>query len=157
MRPKHTARSWGFSLIEVLVAMAVLSIGLLSLAALQASAVRHALGSFQHSVAQLQALDAVERLWASRCVLRHGQALDTLKAEWQAAHAHQPGNIVLPDWQGDIAKISSAAGPYGTYMVAVQWAGKPTRLDLDASAHKTQKAHEAHQISQTVNIPHHSC
>jgi len=150
MRPKHTARSWGFSLIEVLVAMAVLSIGLLSMAALQASAVRHALGSFQHSVAQLQALDAVERLWASRCVLRHGQALDTLKAEWQAAHAHQPGNIVLPDWQGDIAKVNSA----GTYQVAVQWAGKPPRLGLEASA---QNALKTHQISLTVNIPHHNC
>lgn len=149
MRPNNSmARPSGFSLIEVLVAMAVLSIGLLSLAALQASAVRHALGSFQHSVAKLHMLDAVERLWASRCVVLDGHALDTLKAQWQTAQAHHPGQLYLPGWQGSIARVSSTGDPIGTFQVVVQWAGKPTRLGEQAPTH---------EISQTVNIPQHSC
>lgn len=138
----------GFSLIEVLVAVAVLSIGLLSLAALQASALRHALGSFQLSVAKLHVLDAAERLWASRCVALDSHALDTLTAEWQAAHTQTPGQFTLPGWQGGIARVGSTGGPVGTYQVAVQWAGKPTRLGSQASSR---------QLSQTVSIPHHGC
>ncbi len=148
MHHQSSASARGVSLIEVLVALVVLSIGLLSLAALQASAVRHALGSFQLSVAKLHVLDAAERLWASRCVVLDSHVLDTLKADWQATHALQPGQPTLPGWQGDIARVSSTGDPVGTYLVAVQWADKPTRPGSQSPSR---------QLSQTVSIPHHSC
>lgn len=54
----------GFSLIEALVALLVLSIGLTGLAAMQLKALQSATAGYQRSVATLAAVDAQERLWA---------------------------------------------------------------------------------------------
>lgn len=53
----------GFTLIEALVALLVLSIGLLGLAAMQIKALQGAHHSYQRSVATIAAQDMVERLW----------------------------------------------------------------------------------------------
>jgi len=65
-RPK---RSLGFTLIEILVALVILSIGLLGIAALQLRSVQNSQASFERSVATLQARDLVERMWAGICTL----------------------------------------------------------------------------------------
>ena len=59
MKTKQT----GFSLIEALVALLVLSIGLVGMAALQTRALIDAQQSYLDSVATLAAVDAQERLW----------------------------------------------------------------------------------------------
>src|SRR5690554_216842 len=59
--PSHQS---GFTLIEALVALLVLSIGLLGAAAMQLKALQSAHGGYQRAVASLAAQDAVERLWA---------------------------------------------------------------------------------------------
>ncbi|WNK20604.1 prepilin-type N-terminal cleavage/methylation domain-containing protein [Halomonas piscis] len=56
-------RQGGFTLIEALVALAILAFGLMGAAALQLKALHSATRSYQHSVATLAAVDAQERLW----------------------------------------------------------------------------------------------
>ena len=58
----HTSR--GFSLIEALIALLVLSIGMLGAAAMQLNALQGAHMAYQRSIATLAAQDAQERLWA---------------------------------------------------------------------------------------------
>ncbi|AJY49405.1 type IV pilus modification protein PilV [Halomonas sp. KO116] len=54
----------GFSLIEALIALVVLSVGLLGVAAMQLKALQSANAGYQRSVASVAAVDAQERLWA---------------------------------------------------------------------------------------------
>lgn len=54
----------GFSLIEALIALVVLSIGLIGVAAMQLKALQSATAGYQRSVVTLAAVDAQERLWA---------------------------------------------------------------------------------------------
>lgn len=54
----------GFSLIEALIALVVLSIGLIGVAAMQLKALQSATAGYQRSVASVAAVDAQERLWA---------------------------------------------------------------------------------------------
>jgi type IV pilus assembly protein PilV len=55
----------GFTLIEALIALLVLSIGLLGVAAMQLKALQGAHAAYQRSIASLAAQDAQERLWSS--------------------------------------------------------------------------------------------
>ncbi|RCV90321.1 type IV pilus modification protein PilV [Vreelandella rituensis] len=54
----------GFSLIEALIALVILSMGLMGVAAMQLKALQSATAGYQRSVATLAAVDAQERLWA---------------------------------------------------------------------------------------------
>lgn len=54
----------GFTLIEALIALLVLSIGLLGVAGMQLKALQSAHAGYQRSIASLAAQDAQERLWA---------------------------------------------------------------------------------------------
>ena len=60
----ETSRQRGFTLIEALVALLVLSIGLLGVAAMQIEALQSAHAAYQRSIASLAAQDAQEQLWA---------------------------------------------------------------------------------------------
>ena len=55
----------GFTLVEALVAILVLSLGLLGVAAMQLKAMQGAHMSYQRSLATVIAMDANERLWAA--------------------------------------------------------------------------------------------
>jgi len=59
-----TSSARGFTLIEALVALVVLSIGMLGVAAMQLKALQGAHAAYQRSIASLAAQDAQERLWA---------------------------------------------------------------------------------------------
>lgn len=54
----------GFTLIEALIALLVLSVGLLSVAAMQLKALQSAHAGYQRTVASLAAQDVVELLWS---------------------------------------------------------------------------------------------
>lgn len=66
----------GFSLIEALIALLVLSIGLIGVAAMQVKALQSATAGYQRSVATLAAVDAQERLWAELFRLRNDDSND---------------------------------------------------------------------------------
>lgn len=57
--------SGGFTLVEALIALLVLSLGLLGVAAMQLKAMQSAHVAYQRSLATVIAADANERLWAA--------------------------------------------------------------------------------------------
>jgi len=63
---KTIRRNSGFSLIEVMVALLVLSIGLLGLASLQSTTVRYNYGAYLHSQATALAYDMADRMRGNR-------------------------------------------------------------------------------------------
>jgi type IV pilus assembly protein PilV len=79
MMPPRYRRSAGFTLIETLVALVVLSVGALGCVALQLNALQATHSAYQRSLASLIAADAAERLWV-------GLAAGQIDVAW------------LPDW-----------------------------------------------------------
>jgi type IV pilus assembly protein PilV len=63
---KHTSAMRGFTLIEVLVTMVILSVGLLGMAALQLTGIRNNQGSAMRTQATMLAYDIVDRMRANR-------------------------------------------------------------------------------------------
>jgi type IV pilus assembly protein PilV len=119
---RHSVR--GFTLLEVLVAMVVLSIGLLGLAGLMASSLKNSHSAYQRTQATWLAYDALDRMRANRQVALAGGYNVALGAtpggsgmaatdlsQWNAALSN-----TLPAGQGSIAV---AAG--GAVTVIVQW------------------------------------
>lgn len=85
------SRSEGFTLIEALVAVLVLSIGLLGVAAMQLKALQSSHVSYQRTIATLAAQDAVERLWVNLgektvqdCPTAGTAGLQDWKDDWSA-------------------------------------------------------------------------
>jgi len=119
---RHSMR--GFTLLEVLVAIVVLSIGLLGLAGLMASSLKNSHSAYQRTQATWLAYDALDRMRANRQVAMAGgynlalgatpggSALAAIDlGEWDAALAN-----TLPAGKGSIAV---AAG--GAVKIVVQW------------------------------------
>lgn len=80
-------RQHGFTLIEALVALAILAFGLMGIAAMQLNALNSASRGYQHSVATLAAVDAQERLWealadADNCTSGELQLAD-IQTDWK--------------------------------------------------------------------------
>ncbi|WP_281997728.1 type IV pilus modification protein PilV [Halomonas sp. A020] len=55
----------GLSMVEALVALVILSVGVLSVAAMQLKSMQSAHSGYQRSLASVAALDAQERVWAA--------------------------------------------------------------------------------------------
>jgi type IV pilus assembly protein PilV len=73
----------GFSLIEALIALAVLSIGLIGVAAMQLKALQSANAGYQRSVASVAAVDAQERLWAELARADVVGCAGDIEADWK--------------------------------------------------------------------------
>jgi len=121
-RPK---RSLGFTLIEILVALVILSIGLLGIAALQLRSVQSSQASFERSVATLQARDLVERMWAGICTLHDANghivpnAQAPIETAWRADHTN---TNTFAD-QGWNAVLSQPTGTH-VWTITISWAGR---------------------------------
>ncbi len=107
----------GFTLIEALVALLVLSLGLLGVAALHIKSMQAAQVSYHRSIATLAAQDAGERLWKELAenppVCPTSDTGDTWSVEWYGEWSqHLPG---LVHDGGTIAKNGC------TYTVTVEW------------------------------------
>ncbi|SEN23691.1 prepilin-type N-terminal cleavage/methylation domain-containing protein [Halomonas caseinilytica] len=100
-----------FTLLEALVALLVLSVGLLGMATVQLESLRGAHAGYQRGLASLAAQDAVELLWsrleAGRCPGLGGEA-----ARWEAR------------WRAWIPGLRGRVEPDGddcTYVVTLEW------------------------------------
>lgn len=88
-------RQRGFTLIEALVALLILSLGMMGIAAMQLNALHSATRSYQHSVATLAAVDAQERLWeklekADDCRNLDGEIESEWKDHWENDKSSNP-------------------------------------------------------------------
>jgi type IV pilus assembly protein PilV len=82
----------GFTLLEVLIALVVLSIGLLGLAFLQINALQSSLFSYQTTVANMIAKDAKERLWIELALPRSNEPDERFVC----------GSVAFVDVEGDV-------------------------------------------------------
>ncbi|MGM0823669.1 MAG: type IV pilus modification PilV family protein [Pseudomonadota bacterium] len=96
----------GFSLVEALIALLVLSLGLVGVAAMQLKALQSASLGYQRSVASVAAVDAQERLWAT---LEPEEGCDDIdvgtvqtawKDQWFQDEAHSPLRNVVEAQSG---------------------------------------------------------
>lgn len=98
------AKSSGFSLVEVMVALLVLSIGLLGLAALQTTSLQYNTDSYTRTQATLLAYDIIDRMRANSIGLNAGNydvATDAAAATAKADTAACGTSNCIP---GDVAK-----------------------------------------------------
>ncbi len=128
-------KAGGFTLLEVLIALLVLSIGLLGLAALQTVSLRACEMANQRTTSTLLATDIVERMRANPQGVSHGSYLNDAGAatgtpadcnaidcntaqlaafdlgQWQAAIARLPGG------QGEITRVNGLP----LHTITVRW------------------------------------
>lgn len=106
-RPR-AARARGFTLIESLVALLVLSIGLLGIAAMQLASLQANNGAFQRTQATFLAQDMADRMRANRTAAINGE----YDFEFGTAAPDEPATVAEGDialWKGRLAATLPAA------------------------------------------------
>ena len=138
LRERHSGRpihASGFTLIEILIALLVLSIGLLGLAAVQVQSLQNSYASYERSMATMQARDLVERLWAGICDLYDEDGNLDLDAAGQIGEK----DTILGSWEDDHIEIGIFAGQEkpdldvntGTdvWTLTIDWVGRQERVE----------------------------
>ena len=112
----------GFTLIEALVALLVLTVGVLGLAAMQINAMKGAHVSYQRTVATFAAQDAVERLWLElgRQVVEESGSIDCPTLNFSDWHAVWKEKLKTLD-DLDVGLISSPTSNC-EYTISISWA-----------------------------------
>lgn len=108
----------GFSLIEALIALVVLSIGLVGVAAMQLKALQSANAGYQRSVVSIAAVDAQERFWAQLAMLDPGQTCENIDTamvedEWKEHWFHNPNTTPLRGASSDQSTIVNSGSSAG--------------------------------------------
>jgi type IV pilus assembly protein PilV len=98
------SRSRGFSMIEALVSIVLLSVGLIGLVGLQARAIQVSVGAEDSSRAALLANELVSSMWAARTV----SLSSTVITAWQSRVA-DPMVAGLPNGVGSVSVASNVA------------------------------------------------
>jgi type IV pilus assembly protein PilV len=136
---KSAAKQKGFTLLEVLVSILVLSFGMLGLAAMQLNALQSAHFSYQSTIANLVAKDAKERLWAQllnlngleyvTCPTRALVDEEDEESEDEDGRLAAVQDAVLLAWTGKLPGMSVdlAEESVCNYLVEVSW--RDERLD----------------------------
>ncbi|TVP46399.1 MAG: type IV pilus modification protein PilV [Halomonas sp.] len=141
--PQH-----GFSLIEALIALVVLSLGLIGVASMQLKALQSATSGYQRSVASLAALDAQERLWAQLVVLEPSQTCDDIdvsavqeawRSHWLYADPPTPLRRALPA----LTTIVKASGNHGCHL----------RINVALSDDENDQLHYLFSLPRIESLP----
>lgn len=158
MRRSTNPLPHGFSLIEVLVALAVLSVGLLGLAALQTTGLKFNHQSYERTQAVLQAYDIIDRIRANKSgsggtinSLYDNVALGTTYsddctvspcdgatlAKFDVGQWNTANTRLLAEGKGAICKgtfssnLSSCTTSGSIYKIAITWKEKDLDMRLD--------------------------
>lgn len=118
-KQRGTRNASGFTMLEVLVSLLVLSFGLLGVAAMQIKALQSTHVSYHRSLASIAAQDMEERLWLemanspASCPALSASDLE----DWQSAWVDNlPGLMISPS---PVSLESTANGC--DYRITVQW------------------------------------
>lgn len=115
-RPPH--RQQGFGLIEVLVALTILSVGMLGLAAMQLNSLQNARESLNTTIATIMVRDMNERAWAQQdetC-----KNLGGLVDKWENyVKTTAPIPNVRPNSDPFASSSNKASGRY--YALTIEW------------------------------------
>ncbi|MGM0985152.1 MAG: type IV pilus modification protein PilV [Pseudomonadota bacterium] len=128
----------GFTLIEALVALLVLSIGLLGVAAMQLKALQGAHIGYQRAYATLVAVDAQERVWEylsinDQCPVDDATGLGSVSDDWKE-HWFDVDSPIKD--QGSLIRAEDADGnSLGNceYQAVVNWTEERIDEGVDAS------------------------
>jgi type IV pilus assembly protein PilV len=119
----------GFTLVEVLVALVVLSIGLLGIASLQVSSLRWNHGASKRSQATLLAYDILDRMRANPIAARSGEYSTggTPKTVATGDLAQWSSNITAVLGAGATGTVSAptASGTSAWFDITVTWTDSP--------------------------------
>ena len=135
MLPKRSttrgpAEAHGFTLIEVLVTLLVLSIGLVGIAALHLTSLKNAHSSYYTSIASSIALDFEERLWLKVAAKQPGDCItqtdvETIVADLETLWAwssSEPHAVSLPGLKLAVPPELTANGaPWREVSLTVSW------------------------------------
>ena len=127
---KRPRRAAGFTLIEILVALVILSIGLLGVAGLQLRSLQTSHSSFERSIATLQARDLVERMWGGICTLydNQGQIVpagrDAIFTAWSNDHIATGTFAAAQGWTPVLATPTTPPTPTSVWTITISWTGR---------------------------------
>lgn len=131
-----TKNQSGFSLLEVLIALLVLSIGLLGLAALQTTSLRSNQMATMRTLATQLAYDMTDRMRANPTGLA-AQDYVIATNETPASTPVTRADNDLTEWRAQIARLPGAlssitrsAGPPVTHVITVYWDEERTGATL---------------------------
>lgn len=127
MNRPHIHKHRGFTLLEVLIALLVLSIGLLGLAALQTSGLRSNQMATMRTLATQIAYDMTDRMRANPTGMTNLEYVIATD-ETPAASPATTAEIDLTEWRDQVARlpgglssITRSAGPPVTHEITVYW------------------------------------
>lgn len=101
-------RQCGVSLVESLIALAVLAFGLIGVAAMQLTSLQSARAGYQTALVNVAAVDAQERVWAARSESRGCSdiAVGEVESAWKRHWVLDPETAVLPQINTALSGIS---------------------------------------------------
>lgn len=127
MNRPHIHKHRGFTLLEVLIALLVLSIGLLGLAALQTSGLRSNQMATMRTLATQIAYDMTDRMRTNPTGMTNLEYIIATD-ETPAASPATTAEIDLTEWRAQVARlpgglssITRSAGPPVTHEITVYW------------------------------------
>lgn len=145
-------REAGLSLIEVMIALVVLSIGLTGMAALHLNSLKNAHSSYYRSIASTMALDFEERLWmqvadfdVNGCPNPEG-VRETLSEEWAAEYAELAGarRTRIPNVNSQILETRDGAND--------QWREVDLRITWAEGRFSDDQEQQGEQFDYTVRV-----
>lgn len=120
----------GFTLLEILVAIVVLSLGLLGLAGLQAATLRNNQIAYYRAIAIQQTYDIADRIRANQAGAKAGNYNNPSATHHACAPCNNPQEMAEEDffqWNSNNASLLPAgagtvvSGAGGSYVVTVNW------------------------------------
>jgi type IV pilus assembly protein PilV len=131
MLKPQASRQQGLSLLEAMIALVIISVGLLGIAALQINALKQNNSAYWHSKAVWIAHDMAERMRANNSAIGAYHTIDTANAYAQDCEttACTPANMVIADaaeWKAMVETLPAGRGTIsqpttGKTEITVMW------------------------------------
>ena len=126
MPMKNFNAQQGFTLLEALIAMFLTAGSILGLGILQIKSTQQSQLAMQRTIANIQANDLVDRMWANRCSLstQYGNIKSSWQTRWNPAQAgtldtnQMAMHQILKSWLGTVTQPDTTKQ---RYEVVISW------------------------------------